>query len=134
MAAEAAYGIGIALSFGGDQVVAGVTWTIGAAMVPVSLTLVAIAALAHRPLRTHLPELGIAVGSVLAIAAAGVRSWTAVISPSLDVDQQWWWLAFGAPSVAGAAGWLTIVGAVTLGWWIDRRSEPSASSLAMDNA
>lgn len=135
-AAEVAYGIGISLNTGDTAwIAAGAAWSVAATLVPLALAFVAFAALGHRPLRLHLREVAIAVGAVLILVVDGWLRWAGLILTMFDpFDPRWSWLAFDLPRILGIAGWFLLVGAVAVGWWLDRRAEPSPSSLAVDGA
>ncbi|MCV0402878.1 MAG: hypothetical protein K5924_04095 [Chloroflexi bacterium] len=135
-AAEVAYAVAISLNtLDAVMVAAGAAWSIAATLVPLALAFVAFAALGYRPLRLHLREVAIAVGAVLILVADGWGRWAVVLTSMIDpFDPRWSWLAFDLPRILGIVGWFLLVGAVAVGWWVDRRAEPSPSSLAVDGA
>ena len=127
-AGTVAYGVGSALSLDkGYALVAALAWSFVTGLARLAMAFVAFAALRYRPFRDHLAEVVIAVGAVLALVASSVGDWVLAMVPMQDIDASLVGL-LPLPAAVQAAGWLTIVGGVGIGWWLDGRSERSSSA------
>ena len=123
-----AYAVASALSLdNGYALVAAVTWSFVTGLARLAMAFVAFAALRHRPFREHLAEVVIAAGALLALMAAAVGSWVTAMVPMQDLDTSLVGL-LPLPAAVHAAGWVTIVAGVGIGWWLDGRSERPSSA------